>query len=363
MARIAIDGRESGTSTGRYVDKLVEYLHELKPAHEIIVLAKAGRVGFMKTTAPNFQIVESNYKEFTFAEQIGFLKQLNGLGADLVHFAMTQQPILYRNKSVTTIHDLTTARFNNPAKNIIVYKFKQAVYKWLIKKVARQSLRIITPSQFIKDDVAQYTNVAPSKISVTYEAADKIDTTAESLPALAGKQFLLFVGRSLPHKNLGRLIDAFAILKAKHPNLQLALVGKSDANYEKLRHYAADNNLKDIVFTGYMSEANLCWLYENTAAYVFPSLSEGFGLPGLEAMAHGAPVVSSNATCLPEIYGKAALYFDPKDPADMAEKINEVLSSSKIASKLRQSGFRQASKYSWRRMVKQTTEVYKQALS
>src|SRR3989344_8089262 len=123
-AKIVIDARESGTSTGRYVDKLIEYLAKLKPHYEIIVLTKSPRMQYIKSIAPNFKIVESNFKEFTFAEQVGFLRQLNGLKADLVHFGMIQQPILYRGKSVATIHDLTTARFNNPTKNWLVFWFK-----------------------------------------------------------------------------------------------------------------------------------------------------------------------------------------------------------------------------------------------
>jgi len=112
-----------------------------------------------------------------------------------------------------------------------------------------------------------------------------------------------------------------------------------------------------------VSEGQLRWLYENTAAYIFPSLSEGFGLPGLEAMAHGAPVVSSNATCLPEIYGNAAHYFDPLDINDIANKTNDVLTNSDLRNELIKKGKTQAAKYSWQQMAKQTLEVYKKALN
>src|SRR3990167_440766 len=164
MMRIVIDARESGTSTGRYVDKLIENLHQLKPNFEIVVLTKTPRVDFMKSIAPNFAVVESNFKEFTFAEQLGLKSQIKKLKADLVHFTMTQQPILYRGMVITTIHDLTTARERNPAKNPLVYTVKQWVYRWVIKKVAKKSQILITPSQFVKDDVAQYANVNPDKI-------------------------------------------------------------------------------------------------------------------------------------------------------------------------------------------------------
>jgi glycosyltransferase involved in cell wall biosynthesis len=117
-----------------------------------------------------------------------------------------------------------------------------------------------------------------------------------------------------------------------------------------------------VIFTGYVSEGRLRWLYEHAAAYVFPSLSEGFGLPPLEAMIHGAPVVSSNATCLPEIYGDAAHYFDPTDVSDMAKKIDDVLSNPKLREELVEKGKIQVKKYSWKRMTEQTLDVYKKVL-
>ena len=121
MAKIVIDARESGTSTGRYIDKLIENLNALKPAHEIQILTKGHRVNFVKSVAPDFEVIESNFKEFTFAEQIGFKHRLKSLKADLVHFGMTQQPVWYRGKKVTTVHDLTTIRFVNPDKNRTLY--------------------------------------------------------------------------------------------------------------------------------------------------------------------------------------------------------------------------------------------------
>ncbi|MDO8592003.1 MAG: glycosyltransferase family 1 protein [bacterium] len=360
--RIVIDARESGTSTGRYVDKLIEYLHKLQPAYEVIVLTKAPRIEFMKTTAPDFMVVESNYKEFTFAEQVGFLRQLNGQKADLVHFGMIQQPILYRGKAVTAILDLTTARFRNPAKNWLVYWFKQQVYKWVIKRVARKSSRVITISNFIKKDVAQYAKISPNKICVIYPAADKITVPAEPLVSLADKDFIMHVGRAQPHKNLKNLVEAFAKLKRSQPKLQLVFVGKIDDNYRLLQKYVKNRGVDDVVFTDFVSEGQLRWLYENARAYVFPSLSEGFGLPGLEALAHGLPLISSRATCLPEIYKDAAIYFDPKNTSDIAEKIKMVLDSPKIAHKMHEAGPMVATQYSWEKTAQQTLALYEQAL-
>jgi glycosyltransferase involved in cell wall biosynthesis len=230
--------------------------------------------------------------------------------------------------------------------------------------VARESAAILTPSKFVKQDVAQYANISLNKIAVTYEAADKIKDMPEPIPRLKDKQFIMYVGRATPHKNLTRLIEAFAVLNKKYPDLMLALAGKMDANYKKVEALATEKRLAHrVVFTDFVTEGELRWMYENTAAYVFPSLSEGFGLPTLEAMVHGAPVVCSNATCLPEINGDAAIYFDPKVTFDIAKKISSVLSDSKLRGQLIRAGKLQAAKYSWQSMAKRTLEIYNQALN
>jgi glycosyltransferase involved in cell wall biosynthesis len=360
--KIAIDARESGSTTGRYVDKLIEYLHKIQPEYEIIVLTKSHRLDFFKEIAPQFQVEVADHKEFTFDEQLGFKKQLTLLGADLVHFTIVQQPVRYRGKVVTTMQDLTTIRFKNPSKNPAVFALKQQVYKWVTKKAARKAVALITASQFVKKDVVAFTQVNPEKITVTYEAADRITETAEPLTELIGKQFIMYVGRPMPHKNLERLIDAFAKLKLTQPNLQLVLAGKKDANYERIAALIKTKDIADVFFTDFVSEGQLRWLYENCVAYIFPSLSEGFGLPGLEAMAHGAPVVSSNATCLPEIYGDAAHYFDPLSVEAMVIAISEVLNDKALRQKLITAGQMQVNKYSWQRMAEQTLDVYRKVL-
>src|SRR3990167_1245922 len=206
MTRILIDARELKTSTGRYVERLLHYLQELDSQNDYLVLLKPRDFEDWTPKNQNFQKIACPYKEYTFGEQIGFLSQLKKLKPGLMHFGMTHQPVLYRGKVVTTIHDLTTARFVNPAKNRLVYGFKQIVYRWVIKKVAKKSKMLLTPSNFIKADVAQYANVKPDKITVTYEAADPITEPAEPIPKLQSTDFLLYVGRSTPHKNLQRAV-------------------------------------------------------------------------------------------------------------------------------------------------------------
>ena len=361
MNRIVIDARELRTSSGRYIERLLHYLQVVDRENNYSVLLKPQDVDGWQASSGHFAKLTCKYKEFSFGEQLGLLRQVRGLQADLVHFTFAQQPIRYRGRVVTTIHDLTTLRFDNPDKNAFVFRLKQRIYKYVVKRVARKSIHLITPSQFVKDDLVKFSGVSPDKITVTHEAADAISEPALAMPELEGKSFIMYVGRPTPHKNLERLIEAFVLLKGQHPDLVLVLAGKKDSNYARVETMVADRGITNVVFTDFVSEGQLRWLYEQTLAYVFPSLSEGFGLPGLEAMMHGAPVVSSNATCLPEIYGDAAHYFDPLDVQSMSDAINEVLTNQELRQTFINNGKTKASEYSWQRMAEQTLEVYKRA--
>jgi glycosyltransferase involved in cell wall biosynthesis len=362
MKRIVVEARELRTSSGRYVERLLHYLQKIDTVHPYQVLLKSGDLAGWHPDNENFTKVACPHREFSFGEQLGLLKQVRGLHADLVHFTFPQQPIWYKGKTVTTIHDLTTLHFDNPSKNWLAFRFKRQVYKHVVKRAARKSAAVIVPSQFVRDSVAAFAGISPDKITVTYEAAEPITEAAEALPGMVGKPFIMYVGRPTPHKNLERLIEAFKLLREQHPELKLVLAGKRDANYRRIEKIVRKQKVEGVVFTGFVSEGQLRWLYEKCSAYVFPSLSEGFGLPGLEAMVHGAPVVSSNATCLPEIYGVAAHYFDPRDVTAMARAINEVMTGQGLRDGLIEAGYRQAAKYSWQRMAEQTLAVYNQVL-
>lgn len=365
MKKIVIDARELRTSTGRYVERLLKYLQEVDTdlSHRYVVLLKPKDMEGWEPTSKRFTKVASRWKEFTFGEQLGFAWQLYKLKADLVHFPMVQQPILYQKAVVTTFQDLTTLRFANPTKNKYVFRFKQYVYKWVNIIAARKSRAIITPTEFVKDDVAKFTHTNSRKITVTLEAVDAFDEPAEPVPDFEDKQYIMFNGRPQAHKNLHRLIEAFALLHQKHPDLYLMIAGRKDRSHRSYTRLAKELGVRDhVVLTDFIPDGQLKWAMQNTQAYVYPSLSEGFGLPPLEAMLNGAPVVSSNATCLPEVQGDAAHYFDPYNVEDMAQKINDVLTKPELRKQLIARGHEQIKKYSWKRMAEQTLAVYKEAL-
>lgn len=362
MKHIVIDGRTWGHGTGRYQERLVSYLQQVDNEHEYSILLAPKDFNGWNPTNPLFKKILCPYKEFTFSEQIGMLKQIKNMRADLVHFPMVQQPIFYRGQSVTTIQDLTTARFRNPTKNWLVFVVKQQIYKLVNVYVAKKTKWLITPSNFVKKDIARFANVTERKITVTYEAATALPRPSKPLPYLEKKEFILYLGRPLPHKNLWRLVEAYRLLQPKYPDLYLVLASKKDAAYQQIEDRIKKEGIKRVIFTDFITDNELRWLYENCRAYIFPSLSEGFGLPALEAMAHGAPLVSTNATCSPEVYGDAAHYFDPLDVDDIAAKISDVLDNKELRDQLIARGKKQAAKYSWKRMAEQTLAVYKKAL-
>lgn len=367
MKKIVIDARGYTTTTGRYARKLIEYLEELEQGsdeREYVVLLFSHELKDYTPKNPQFSKLPADFPHYGLAEQFGFKKFLEGLNADLVHFTMPQQPVFYRGKSVTTVHDLTLLKVYPGNRNKLIYKFKQLSGEFVFKRIANKSEHIITPSQFTKEDYLRFLQQPKlqSKITVTHESADVNTTKPLPYKPLFDKSYIMYVGQQSNYKNLCRLIQAHQQLLTTHPSLQLVFVGKPGLNGEKDKLWAEQQKFKNIVYTGFVSDSQLAWLYQNCQAYVFPSLMEGFGLPGLEAMSYGAPVVSSNTTSLPEVHGDASVYFDPTSVDDMAKKIDQVISSKKLREDLVKKGYERLKQFSWKRMTEQTLEIYLKCL-
>lgn len=359
---IVIDARIITSSTGRYVERLLHYLQEVDTVNHYTVIVPSKDLGFFTPTNPNFTVKPADFKNYSFAEQLGFKTFLDHLHPDLVHFCMPQQPILYKGTHVTTVHDLTLISTWNSDKNWLMYHAKQLVGKFVFKYIGKTSARVIVPSENTKREYVAFAHIPKSKVSVTYEAADvSIDKLTPYKHPF--KEFILYVGQQSDYKNLRRLGDAHQKLLANHPKLGLILVGKKTAAHMANEAYFKKKGYKNILFTGFIDDAQRDWLYTKCQAYVFPSLMEGFGLPGLEAMGYGAPVASSNASCLPEIYGNAAHYFDPQDTDAMAQAIDDLLTNETLRRELIKKGYNQIKKYSWRRMATQTHAIYMAALA
>lgn len=361
MSHIAIDARIISSSTGTYVERLLHYLQQIDTSNTYSILVFKRDESYWTPTNKNFTVVPITFDNYSFSEQIGYRRFLNKLAPDLVHFCMPQQPVFYTGTHVTTFHDLTLVKTYNSDKNWFIFHFKQFVGKYIFKQVAKKSIHLITPSEFTKNELIDFSAVSPDKISVTYEAADINKGALEQYAHPYGR-YLLYVGKQSDYKNIRRLGSAHQRLMKKYPDLGLILVGKKDASILSNEAYFIKHGYTNITFTDYLPDAQRDWLYTHAAAYVFPSLMEGFGLPGLEAMGYGLPVISSNATCLPEIYGEAAHYFNPNDTTDIARAIDDVLGNDILRVEMSKMGYRQVKMYSWNKMARQTYDIYMQAL-
>jgi glycosyltransferase involved in cell wall biosynthesis len=236
----------------------------------------------------------------------------------------------------------------------------------VVNHAVKDSRAIITVSEYSKQRMIERFHVPSDKVTVTYESVDPLP---EAVPfqTLAehgvNQPYLLHVGNTYPHKNLNRFISAVKMVQRKNADFQVVLVGKDDYFSQRLRQEVAKLEVRNILFYGFAADQELAALYQHAQAYFFPSLSEGFGLPGLEAMQAGTPVYAANVSCLPEVFGKAAAYFNPLDVAAIAQSIEQALHDTMKRQTLIAAGRQQLLKYSWRRMAQETLKVYEQTVN
>jgi glycosyltransferase involved in cell wall biosynthesis len=363
---IVIDARIRRASTGRPIDRLVEYLQDLDSCNRYTVLVQPGDDWQMH--ADNFTTLPCPYPQFSLnpLHQLGFAWQLYTLKPDLVHFTMTQQPLLYFGTIVTMTHDTTMYYFvRRGSTPFLLFKVKMLFYRFLVWWSHRKSKKIIVPTQTVAQEFIERQPFTKAKLVVVNEAAEPASAFTPRRPAAIGEddEFIMYVGTAFPHKNLPVLIKAFELLHKQRPSLKLVFVGKRERHYDELAELAAQSPAASrIIFTGFVSDEELSWLYAHVRVYVFVSLSEGWGLPPLEAMAHNAPVVSSKASVMPEVYGEAAHYCDASDPTDVAAKIADVLDNEALRNDLVKRGQKQLTKYSWRKQAAETLAVYESLL-
>jgi len=366
---IVIDARMLfWTGVGRYIKQLLQELEAIDHDNQYKVLVRKADWGLWEPAAPNFVKVECNINPYTAAEQWELFLQLRALNPDLVHFTAPNAPILYRGRRVVTIHDLTlldydTRRGQGPLNWL--KRFKRPIFRMVLMADLRQSSMLLTDTEYVRRQLAERFGVKPERIRATLLAANPITAKPESIARLGELgEYLFYVGNVYPYKNVGSTIRAMALLPRVHDKLNLVIAGKRDTFSEDLERVAKALGLGERVkFVGYVNDGELVSLYRGAKAYINPSLSEGFGLQGLEAMIQGTPVLSARATCLPEVYGEAAEYFDPHDPADQASAAARVLDDdTDMDERLVKIGHERVKEFSWRRMARETLEVYQAAL-
>jgi len=368
--RIGIDARfygPLGKGLGRYTQKLIENLEKLDNQNQYFIFLKKENFADYQPKNPNFQKVLADYRWYTLKEQLRMPQLLNKYKLDLVHFPHFNVPLFYRKKFVVTIHDLILLHFptlRSTTLNPLFYWFKFLAYKFVIRSTIRRSEHIITVSNFTKKDILDNYAVAEDKISVTYEAGEdfcslKIGQEKNILKKYGIiKPYLLYVGNAYPHKNLDKLILEFSQFQNENKDYHLVLVGKEDYFYRQLKKFVEERKSKNTIFPGHISDCDLDVVYRKADLYVFPSLYEGFGLPPLEAMAKGVPVLSSDHPCMREILGDSALFVDAKVKDGLASGIRKIMTDKNLRLELIQKGYQQCRKYSWPAMAKKTWQLY-----
>lgn len=363
--KIAFDARMySWTGIGRITHKLLEELPKLDSQNEYLVLLLDRDFDNWTPPAANFHKVRADFAPYSLNEQFGLPRLLYQLRPDLVHFLNFNLPFFYRRPFIVSINDLTLIDFKNfqgGGIRRLAYEVKYWVMRFILWNAVSAANRIVAISDYTKQDLHRRFRLSDRKIDVITLGVDPVKPAIESKTA---SEFLLYVGNPYPHKNLARLIEAFDLLHKDRPELKLVIVSNITAGntlpfYNQLKAQAKRLGLeKAIEFPGYVDDDELNRLYRDATLFVFPSLAEGFGLPPLEAMAHGTPVASSSATSLPEVLEDAAVYFDPNSVEDMARVIDALLNSPDELARLRRIGPEQAAKFRWEDTARKTLSIY-----
>lgn len=379
--RIGIDARlygPSGKGLGRYIQEITDRVVSLDKDNQYIIFLSPHSVGDCQINQENVEKVVMTERWYTLAEQLAWPKLIRRHRLDLLHVPHFNAPLICPCRLVITIHDLILTKFPSRRASTlspIVYWLKNLAYRLVISRAVKQAKVILTVSEFTKRDIIEQLAVPASKIVVTYNGvadfsqrrADKKLADKQVLLSYNIKQpYLLYVGNAYPHKNLEWLIRLFKIWSVNHQDFSLVLVGGHDYFYQRLAKLVASlwsgQTKAPVILPGFVPDEQLAVLYRSAALYIFPSRYEGFGLPALEAMSYGCPVVSSNSSCLPEIFGQAAVYFadNQMDSAIMA--IDQLLNNPSQRQQIVQRGFEQIKLYSWATCAEQTLAIYRQLL-
>ncbi|MDX9970303.1 MAG: glycosyltransferase family 1 protein [Candidatus Gracilibacteria bacterium] len=265
-------------------------------------------------------------------------------------------------KTIVTVHDLVSILF--PSTHL-----KKAVYieKLLLGRVVRRAKKVCAVSENTKKDILNTFNTEEKKISVVYcGVSDKYkrlsDAEIESLKKaeIAPEKFFLSVSTIEPRKNYVNLVRAFSFFLKTNPDFKLIIVGQKGWQFEEVFREVTRLKISDkIIFPDYIPENGLLNLYNLATAFVFPSFYEGFGIPPLEAMSCGCPVIASNKSSIPEVVGDAGLLVDPKSPEDIAEKMKNIADNETLRKELREKGFSRISAFNWEDSAKKMISIFK----
>jgi glycosyltransferase involved in cell wall biosynthesis len=364
--KIAFDLRRIGNpGIGRYMKCLTESITAQAPEHEYLLILPPKSEHLVH--APNAQKLCTGLNYYSFREQFELPQILNRYKVDLLHSPHFLLPLVRPCPTVATIHDVIYLACPEDLPSFA----GRLYYRTMMNACSRMATRIITDSKHSKDEIIRYLHADIEKIEVVYPAVDPFFQSGPHLADLASAQskfgidrdYILSVGIYKPRKNHAGLLKAFQLLLKSGIQSQLVIAGPMAEAEPVLRGLIQELGIaQHVIFTGFVTDADLRALYSAARVYVCPSLYEGFGFTVLEAMACGTPVVCSSATSLPEVAGKAALFFDPHKPEEMAAQLCGAFSDDAMRALLIANGRSNLLRFSWEVAARQTLAAYYHAL-
>ena len=368
--RIAIDVRKyNDFGIGTYIRNVVRQLARIDQETEYVLLCRPQDRELIEVPSPNFRTVVEVAPPYSVSEQVRIPMTLLRERIDLFHAPHYVLPPLIHCRSVVTIHDCIHLMFPQYLPGRLAYAYA----KTQLWTAAHRSDRILTVSETSKLDILRRFRVPADKVTVVYNAIDERlarPPAEEDFERVRARYqlkdpFALYVGNIKPHKNLERLIEAFHELRQESAfeALKLVIIGDEITKYQGLRRAVHRYKLhKHVRFFGFVPLETLAVMYRLASVFVFPSLYEGFGLPPLEAMSFGTPVVTSNVSSLPEVVGDAAMLVDPYSAESIADGMRRVLTDEHLRAFLHERGMERAREYSWEQSVRSIRQVYAEVM-
>jgi glycosyltransferase involved in cell wall biosynthesis len=372
--KIAIDIRRmTEFGVGTYIRNVVRTLGKLDRENKYLLIGSPAKVKEIGSLPPNFHTVPLMEPERSVQGYRQFRAILKRFECDLVHIPnLFSIPRALPCPYVMTVHDMLEHMSRAREQN----GFWRSLHFQLTKQVLRGAARIFAVSNFTKAEIEKLSDIPSQRIEVVYNAIDERflrgHATAADRQLIVERYqvtypFLLYAGRISPHKNVVRMIEAFSALKTElekdevFPDLKLIIIGDDLSGNPDLRRTVIRSGVQnDVRFLGFVPIEVLRIFYDQAKIFVFPSLYEGFGLPPLEAMAHGTPVVTSNVSSLPEVVGNAAVLVNPENVFEIMRALHRVLVDQPMREKMKERSYLQAAKFSWENSVRRILDVYHQ---
>ncbi len=371
--RIGIDARmldNKMTGIGRYTKNLIQHLLSRDFENQYILILNKDYLELNLKKTCNLKFIKVNSSPLSLYTLCWLHRIIKKEKIDLFHSPFFLAPLWALCPVIVTVHDLMGLRFPGffEGRKPIAKLFARWFVRLFVPLTLRRASKIIAVSETTKSDLVEYLNLPEDKIKVIYEGVESCFRKGLDLQLVEKvrrdfhitKRIILYIGNTRPYKNLPRLIRAFKILQ-DYENCQLVLGSGDTRNIDSLKKMVTQLNLEQkVIFTGPLEDKDIIDLMNVAEVFVFPSLWEGFGLPPLEAMACGVPVVASKAGSLPEILGDAALLVNPESEEEIAKEIMHVLTDKKLREELIKRGFERVKKFTWGKTAGKTQKLFQE---